>query len=757
MTEGPPGVNRVATGTPRPDAARMHENAKPHEIPVIPNLSPRGDLLVYQEPYKSQLEQAVKDPNVSVILLAAGTGTGKTRGGTQIALEALGQDGHMVVTENLRRATEESAKVIAADMQVPLGEDVGVRNRYTHEFTDSTRLLFCPVQSLLVMMEDDPLLERYNMVAMDEVHKESKANELCTVRLFQIQKERAAKGKPPLKLMFVSATADKDKIKGYFDKEKAGTNEELAIIDVPGKTFDVDKKFEETKEYTPAQMPEAAAQKVRESIAGGDKGNILVFLSGEGEIKEAAKALRDLTDVQVISYYGATSKEQQEALFADSTKRKVVLATNAAQEGLTLDINVVIDTGMYKGIVYDPATGRQYLVEQKAPKDHIVQRMGRVGRKKSPFSEQNDKYYALFSEKKDFANRPEHEVAEIQRTDLTQEMLILLAQGHDVRNFLYINRPPDSHIDMALKRLEIIGAYKDGRLTERGRLMAELQINPNHSSMVVSGAENGALRETAALAAMLETYRNALDTVNGSPSPFRDAKSDVMGFINIFNSFHAIPDVAGRKRWATSNNLNFWKLQDADHMFTELIRTIKSKRSDVDADALGTQQALDKSIFEGFADSLIHRTYSKTYTMDMGNASMQIRKGSALKEQKPHHFVSLKIEPFLEGEAITGHTADLNHIIPDELVEAAGFKTQDIPDDDAAREKQTEGAVTTAETTASSAAPSATTHAAELPTTPTPVGNEQEPPPPPPTFRQRLSNWFSRSIFGSVWRWIRGR
>src|SRR3990167_2632576 len=146
------------------------------QIPVSSGKPDWSKYAVWHD--RKKLIDPLKDPLTDVIILKAGTGTGKTRFGTQIALEALGPTSRIWVTENLRRATKASATTIAEDMGVTYGKEVGATNRYEHDVTKDTRLVFSPVQSLLIRLERDPNLEGINMVAMDEIHKESKANEM---------------------------------------------------------------------------------------------------------------------------------------------------------------------------------------------------------------------------------------------------------------------------------------------------------------------------------------------------------------------------------------------------------------------------------------------------------------------------------------------------------------------------------------------------------------------------------------------------
>lgn len=694
-----------------------HEAPPQKRIPAIAGLAPKEDLLVWQQ--KQKLEDALK--NHSTVILAAGTGTGKTRGGSQIALDVLGPTGNMIVTENLRQATEESAKVIASDMGVEVGGRVGVHNRYTHKVSAETKLLFCPVQSLLIKIESDPLLRDYNLIAMDEVHKESKSNELCMIALREIQAIRKARNLPELKLMFISATADKAKIMKHFP--------DAVPVEVPGKTFPVAEVFE-TQPIPVPELPKKAAEKVQTAIQAGEQGNILVFLSGKAQIDQAGDALAsmNLKDVEVIRYYGAASKEERDRMFAEGSKRKIVLATNAAQESLTLDVNIIVDTCMHKHMQLDTITGRQYLIEKPAPGDHLTQRRGRVGRKESPHPY---KYYALTT-KPDWDSRQSHEAAEMQRTDLTQEMLILLGQGHkDVYNFKYINTPPRTHIDIALKRLEKIGAYKNGVLTPKGEFMAGLQLKPNVSSMVVSGITNGCARQTSILASMLEAYSDALEVSSNLKNP----NSDILSLLQIYNAF-ASQEASQQRQWAQKNGFDYIKLHDAKKLYEELIRDVKEKIPGINLDINPPPLSLDKSIYEACADGLLIRGWDGTYHMEGVQDGIKIARESALQGKDVKNMTTFDVRSLVKSDKITDRIASLNHPIPDALMEE--LKQKNKPPIEA---KPTLPAQTDAK-------PEVKNKPEEAAAPPTP------PPPPPQTMMQRFKSWVSNSWFGKLWKWI---
>lgn len=690
---------------------------------------------------RERLSTFVKDPTIDVIILAAGTGTGKTRFGTQIALEALGGSSKMIVTENLRRATVASAEMVAKDMGVKYGQEVGATNRYQHDATKDTRLLFCPVQSLLIRLEKDPNLEGINMVAMDEVHKESKANEMCMVALRDLQIKRKAAGKPPLKLMFISATLDQEKIKRSFPGAKV---EPLVI---PGDNQPITDVWEASGKPFPAynDLPKLAAEKAAQSLSK-DKGNILVFMSGKKEIDDAMVAFRakseeqkvDLKNVELVPYYGTLPPEEQKKLFEEKNgKRIVVFATNAAQESLTLDTHVVIDTTVHKHMDVDTATGRQYLKQVFAPKSHLLQRKGRVGR--IPLTEEQKqqgyeyKYYALCS-KEEWENRAAHESAEMQRTDLIHDALLMYADGYDPYKFNYINKPDASHIKPAVSRLEKLGALNKGALTEKGAFMASLSLKPNLSSMMHASIQHGCARQAGAIAAILEEYPMAFAEGNEKLNQFKNPQSDLLGYLDLFNHFHTL-DKGQRRQWATSVGLQYQKMKDADDLYGQLIRQVQEYNPKVDLETQPNSGSLDRAIYQGFADSLLMRKIDGMYEME--GVGIKIGRESVLNNKGQGKIAAIDIRPIVKYDKIFDRLATLNHPIPDAVWDEMHPKKPVSPSTDN-RPAASAGPISTDSTVPPQAKPE-----------PAP---QETPPPPPQTIMQRFKSWVSNSWFGKLWK-----
>jgi HrpA-like RNA helicase len=613
---------------------------------------------------RDEIVRLVQDPNVPTIFLDAATGTGKTFAGSQIILDALPPGSKMVMTENLRYATKKSAIDIASDRKQEVGDEVGFSNRYERATSDKTRLLFCPMQSLLNMVERDPthLLEKYDLIMVDEVHKESKQNELLLATLKDIQNQRA-KTDRPLKLVLTSATMDKEKLGKYFPGAKE--------VVVQGDNITVDPIFH--KEKVPMEyLPEEAAKKVEWSIKEAkDQGNILVFLSGKPQIDEAKKALEAMNlgdDIEIHPYLGSMPKEERDIItkkIEEGKKRMIFLATNAAQESLTWPIKVVVDSCTQKQVNFDPVTGKSYLTEVPAPLDHLTQRKGRVGRRAPQPGEAPDKYYPLTT-KFDWEGRQKFETPEIQRTDLTSEVLTMLASGYNPYSFDYINRPETSHIDSAYKRLERIGALKGKKLTEKGRFMASLQLSANNASLVADGIKYGVLEDASRMAAMLEVY-SGFDPFEGNETLRKEmrgeTRSDLIPYMKLLDRYGKM-NKSEQESWATSQGLRVDRLNDALKLSEELIKEGGKIPPQLDVVGKTGGFGLDLAIHDSFADTPIVGNKKNFLTVEGvgGPDRVSIDKRSALSgDHTPPEFICANIRVIAKNGIIEGRSATLNH------------------------------------------------------------------------------------------------
>jgi len=687
---------------------------------------------------KGEIENFIKDPAAQTLLLVAGTGTGKTFAGSQIVLDALPQNGKLAVVESLRKVTEESAKTILEDRQrthpdEKMGDVVGYRNRYHHENNDDQRLLFCPTRSLLNMIPHDKLLDKYDVIMVDEVHKETAENQHLLEELAEIQAKRA-KTKHPLKIILTSATMDEVKLNRYF--------ENASTITLEGNTVDVPPTFLEAK-IDIARIPEAAAKKVNESIAE-DEGNILVFLSGQRQIAETQKEILekyklDPAKYTVVPYLGSLPKEEQDVIFEKNKgKRLIVLATNAAQEGLTWPIKVVVDSCTYKHLEFDEVTGKSYLTEKPAPHDHLMQRKGRVGRTAPVDGEKPDKYYALTTEYDWREGREKHEAPDIVRTDLTTMVLNMLANDKNPYTHRYLNKPSERHIDIAFKRLERLGAVKGKRLTDKGRFMADLEVNVNNASLVAEGIRYGVTDDAVALAAMLEVYPQAFDWKNSLLNSFQgEDRSDLTPLIRMLQSYSK---ASNKTQWTEERGLRTDKMQDALDLYTTLQSQAQPlPLSAEDLTRIGTS-GLDLALYHSFADMPVSgfKKHSLAVNGVGGVERVVVDSKSILCGQRTYApFVSADVRAVGGGKSAEKRIASLNHELSTDAIDILNGKEKPQSPKDKDETKKNEPP--------------------PVETQPEPKKQESEevppssPPAPPRKWYQKIGDWFKgffQRLFG---------
>jgi HrpA-like RNA helicase len=742
----------TATRTPEyPEGAEKAARSPVEIAPSPPTKPPPAKELtkLYKEA-KDKIEAFVKstDPKDSTLLLIAGTGTGKTFAGSQIALEALPEGAKMIVAENLKRVTSESARYILEDRKRTHPEEkikdvVGFQNKNEREVGKNTRLLFCPIKTVLnKAARGNGLLEDYDLIMIDEVHKESTDNGVLLETLYDIQQKRAKTGHP-LKIILTSATMDEVKLGSFFEGAQK--------IEVPGANIDVPINYL-TNPVPIEKIPEAAAQKVTESLKDDD-GNILVFLSGQKQIENTEKEViaqlgKDADKYAVVKYIGSMTPEEQDAVVAKfEGKRLIILATNAAQEGLTWKIKVVVDGGTHKHLEFDDLTGKSYLVEKPAPRDHMIQRKGRIGRKTTDPHEKPDKYYALLT-KEDWDRRPEHETADIVRTDLTDVVLAMLARGDNPYTHRYINKPPERNINLAYKRLEKLGAIKGQALTEKGRFMAQLEVSANNASLVADGVKYGVPDDSAALAAMLEEYPEALSKDNDILKKIKEGKqSDLLPFIDLFREYKS---ASNKSVWAEERGLRADKMKDVLGLYTLLLNDGQNYHPEPPVDTQSFAACgLDLAIHDSFADVAIDGSKKSSLRVHGvgGVEAVRIDKRSALfNERVLPSFISANVRT---REAAYGNerVASLNHPLSKEAqgilygLEHPTIAESSKPKAEEDRSQKAEDRMK-----------EATKAEAEVPQPIEEKPDEEKPPEKLLKWYQKVSNWF-RNLWGGVRNW----
>jgi ATP-dependent helicase HrpA len=491
---------------------------------AMPPISYPPELPVSQR--KDDILRAIRDHQV--VIIAGETGSGKTTQIPKICLElgrgVAGQIGH---TQPRRLAARTVAERIATELGSPLGETVGYKVRFTDVSADDTLVKLMTDGILLTELTRDRELSRYDTIIIDEAHERSLNIDFILGYLRQLLPRR-----PDLKVIITSATIDPERFAAAFSG--------APIVEVSGRTYPVEVRYRPPREGgEDADLGQAISDAVDELSAEGP-GDILVFLSGEREIRDTADLLSGRDRLEVLPLYSRLSAAEQHKVFqrpsASSFTRRVVLATNVAETSLTVPgIKYVIDPGTARISRYSHRTKVQRLPIEPISQASANQRKGRCGRTADGIC------VRLYSEE-DFASRPEFTDPEILRTNLASVILQMAAIGlGDVPRFPFIEPPDARNIADGLALLTELNAFTSGRITGLGRKLARLPVDPRIGRMILEADRNGCTREVLIIAAALsiqdprERPMDAQQAADDKHRRFADPDSDFIAYLNLWD------------------------------------------------------------------------------------------------------------------------------------------------------------------------------------------------------------------------------
>jgi ATP-dependent helicase HrpA len=482
-----------------------------------------------------------------VIIVCGETGSGKTTQLPKIALmlgrgklnakpgERARMIGH---TQPRRIAASSVAKRIAEELKTPLGEVVGFKVRFQDRLSKNASVKLMTDGILLAETQTDPLLQAYDTIIIDEAHERSLNIDFLLGYLRQILPRR-----PDLKIVVTSATIDADR----FAKHFASRNGPAPVIMVSGRTFPVEQRyrpFEETRDYG---LNEAMADAVDELWQGGAGGDILIFLPGEREIREAADHLRKhlahqpLTrNAEVLPLFARLSQAEQDQIFEASNGRRIVLATNVAETSLTVPgIRYVIDAGTARVKRYSLRSKVEQLMVEPISQAAANQRAGRCGRVA------NGICIRLYDDK-DFAGRPRFTDPEILRSSLAGVILRMKSLHLGVvEDFPFIEAPSKRAITDGYQLLAELGAVDDdNELTPIGKELARLPLDPRVGRMILEARGREALDEVLVIASAMSVQdvrdrpMDAQAQADQQHAKFDDDKSEFTGYLKLWKWIH---------------------------------------------------------------------------------------------------------------------------------------------------------------------------------------------------------------------------
>lgn len=580
--------------------------------------------------FAGEIREAVKENQTAVIV--GETGSGKTTQIPRLLREVMPADAKIAITQPRRVAARSVARYVAEQVGCRIGDEVGFQVRFEDHTTEGTRINFMTDGILLRKIQDDPLLQNYAAVMVDEAHERSLNIDFTLGLLKRLQKKRAETGIAPLKIIVTSATLEKEKFARYFGNSPT--------VEVPGRLYPVDVHYTKERGY---DYPKAAAEKAQSIINADKPGDILIFMPGQEEIDKTVKEMErlDLQGVEFLPLYGQMSPEDQDRIFEKSQKRKIIIATNIAETSVTVPgVRHVIDSGLIKQMEFDSQTGIESLVTKNHAKSGCIQRAGRAGRL-AP-----GECHRLYTEA-DFNSRQEFQVPEIQRSNLAHVVLMMKQIGiDDVKSFEFIDPPEAGTLDQALDTLKTLGALDEQeKLTEIGEVMAELPLEPEKARMVIEAEKYGCVEAVCTIASFLggksvfsRPNEKKFDA-DAAHAKFRNSASDFLTLLNVWQAYEASDY---RDGWARDNFLNSKTLAEVRQVRYQLLRALR--RNGIHASETADPDAIGKSIAAGLVGNLMEYSGRHAYRRVKDNASgFFIHPSSAAFHNAPRFFVPAEI------------------------------------------------------------------------------------------------------------------
>ncbi|QIY96869.1 ATP-dependent RNA helicase HrpA [Streptomyces sp. S1D4-11] len=605
---------------------------------------------------KSDIADAIRDHQV--VIVAGETGSGKTTQIPKICLElGRGVRGMIGHTQPRRIAARTVAERVAEELDTPLGEAVGWKVRFTDQVNpDGTFVKLMTDGILLAEIQTDRELRAYDTIIIDEAHERSLNIDFLLGYLAQLLPKR-----PDLKVVITSATIDPERFSRHFG--------DAPIVEVSGRTYPVEVRYrpllEEEGDDADRDQITAITDAVEELQAEG-KGDILVFLSGEREIRDTADALtkKQYRFTEVLPLYARLSHAEQHRVFQPHTGRRIVLATNVAETSLTVPgIKYVIDPGNARISRYSHRTKVQRLPIEPVSQASANQRKGRCGRTSDGIC------IRLYSED-DFNTRPEFTDAEILRTNLASVILQMTAAGlGDIEKFPFIDPPDHRNIRDGVQLLQELNALDPSekdvrkRLTDTGRKLAQLPVDPRLARMVLEADKNGCAREVMVIAAALsiqdprERPADKQTQADQQHARFRDETSDFLAFLNLWRYVREQQKERGSsafRRMCKQEYLNFLRIREWQDIYTQLRTVAKQMGIHLNEDD-AAEQSVHVSLLAGLLSHVGMkdvketggesggRSTGKNEYLGARNAKFAIFPGSALFKKPPRFVMSAEL------------------------------------------------------------------------------------------------------------------
>ncbi len=630
---------------------------------------------------RDEIAKTINDNQVVVI--AGETGSGKTTQLPKICLElGRGIRGTIGHTQPRRLAARTVAQRIADEIGTPLGETVGYTVRFTDQVSDRTMIKLMTDGILLAEMQRDRRLLRYDTLILDEAHERSLNIDFLLGYLRELLPRR-----PDLKVIVTSATIEPERFAAHFGG--------APIVEVSGRTYPVEIRYRPLEVPVPSaegddpddpdhevvrtemrDQTEAIIDAIAE-LEAEPPGDVLVFLSGEREIRDTSEALRGIADnhTEVLPLYARLPTAEQQRVFAPHTGRRVVLATNVAETSLTVPgIRYGVDPGTARISRYSRRTKVQRLPIEPISQASAAQRAGRSGRTAPGVC------IRLYSED-DFASRPRYTDPEILRTNLAAVILQMAAlQLGEVESFPFLDPPDKRSIRDGVQLLQELGAFDDGgAITDVGRRLAQLPLDPRIGRMILQADAEGCVREMLVLAAALsipdprERPADREEAARQKHARFADEHSDFVSYLNLWRYLgEQRKERSGSsfRRMCREEFLHYLRIrewQDLTGQLRSIARDMGIREQDAPADPARVHAALTAGLLSHIG---LREGDSREYA-GARNAKFVLAPGSVLTKRPPRWIV---VADLVETRRLYGRIAA--RVAPEEVERVAGHLVQ---------------------------------------------------------------------------------
>ena len=590
-----------------------------------------------------------------VLVVCGATGSGKTTQLPKLCLAAgrgvFGAVGH---TQPRRLAARAVAERIAAETGTALGEGVGFRVRFADEVGPDSRVIVMTDGILLQELKRDPNLLRYDTLILDEAHERSLNIDFLLGVLRRLLRRR-----PELRLVVTSATIDPKRFADYFDG--------APVIDVAGRSYPIEMRYDQDDGQP---LSARILRAVETLLAQSDDGDMLVFLPGERDIRDADRVLRGAglaRQIDVLPLYARLSAARQARVFAPGAKRRVVLSTNVAETSLTVPrIRFVIDSGLARIGRYSHRSKMQRLPIEPVSLASLNQRAGRCGRLGPGVC------VRLFDED-DLDTRPEFEAPQIQRSNLAGVILQMAHLGLGrIDDFAFMDPPDDGLVRDGYTLLRELGALDDeDRITAVGRGMAGLPLEPRLARALLAARRFNCLSEALIVVSAL-AVPDVMERRDAEPAPFVDRRSDWSTRLNLWRALHELGGASRQRAWCREHGVHWVRVLEWKDVHRQLRTACRERRLPVN-ETPAASSAVHRALLAGFVSHIGERQDARIYRGARGRR-FNIFPGSPVAASPPPWIVATEL---IETSRVFGH--QVAAVTPAWIVEAAGHLVRREP------------------------------------------------------------------------------